>query len=301
MCRRPTWCLLLLASCGAHISGTAPDQGGSDDTGGTDAGLADAAIGDAQSLGPWSAPAPVLVAATTTDQEDDVTLSSSALEMIFAVVKTGGKDLYYTSRTAIGAAWSKPEIVPFDTANSEETPRFSGDDKLLYFSSDRSDPGDLDIWSVTRKTIGSNATWDEPAPVTKVKTAANEKWLAPCAGGRFVVVRNRNNNGNDLLEGTLDSDTLTPLGALNTANDETGAFLTQDCLTIYFTSDRVKPRRIFTSHRTAIAQPWSEPSQVDDFKLPAGVQEDPWLSPDGRTFALASDALGTSDVYLSTR
>lgn len=300
--RRPTtWCLLLLASCGAHISGSAPDRDGSDDTGGVDAAIADAAPGDGQSLGPWSAPSPVMGAATTTDDEDDVTLSSSALEMIFAVVKTGGKDLYYTSRTAIGAAWSKPEPVPFDTANSEETPRFSGDDKTLYFASDRSVPGALDIWSVTRKAIASNATWDAPAPVTTVNSAANEKWLAPCADGRFVVVRNRNNNGNDLLEGTLDSDTLTPLGVLNTANDETGAFLTQDCLTIYFTSDRVKPRRIFTSHRTAIAQPWSQPSQVDDFKVPAGVQEDPWLAPDGRTFALAGNALGTSDVYLSTR
>lgn len=32
-----------------------------------------------------------------------------------------------------------------------------------------------------------------------------------------------------------------------------------------------------------------------------GAQEDPWRSPDARTFVFASDAAGTKDIHLSTR
>ena len=292
-------CLLLLAACGARLSGGAADPDDPSPPGG-DAG-ADAAV-DANPFGPWSTPAPVGVAATTTSEEDDVTLSSDALELIFAIPGTSGKDLYYTSRAAIGAAWSVPAPLPFNTTNaSEEAPRFSGDDLTLYFASDRATADDLDIYGATRTKVGSNATWDLARPITALKTTANEKWFAPCVNGRYVVVRDRTGTGTDLMEGTLTGGEPVPLDALNSASNETGAFVTQDCLTIYFTSERVKPRRIFVSHRIAIGTPWQPPVQVDDFKLPAGVQQDPWLSPDGRTFALASNAAGTSDIYLSTR
>ncbi|HMG19703.1 MAG TPA: hypothetical protein VK607_00245 [Kofleriaceae bacterium] len=300
--RRPmSSCLLLLAACGAQLSGGTADPGGP--PGRLDAGASDAVL-DALQLGPWSTPAPVGVAATIASDEDDVTLSSDALELIFAIAGTAGagKELYYTSRAAIGAAWSKPAPLPFNTpAASEEAPRFSGDDLTLYFASDRVTAGDLDVYGVTRSAPGSNTTWDMPRPIAAVRTTASEKWFAPCANGRYVVVRSVAGNGTDLLEGTLTGGDPAPIVALDTTSNETGAFLTQDCTTIYFTSDRVKPRRIFVSHRAAIGMPWQPPTQVDDFKLPAGVQEDPWLSPDGRTFALASNAAGTSDIYLSTR
>ena len=65
----------------------------------------------------------------------------------------------------------------------------------------------------------------------------------------------------------------------------------------------MKPERIFVSHRASVDAPWQPPVRVDDFKIAAGngAQEDPWLSADGHTFAFASDAAGTKDIYLSTR
>lgn len=300
--RRPaTPCLLLLfAACGANITGTAETA---HDAGVVDTARVPDATADALTLGPWSAPAAFPAGATSVD-EDDVTLSSTALEMIFAVSGATGKTLYYTSRKAIGAAWTPIEPLPFSSTMSDETPRFSGDDMTLYFSSDRNKTsGDLDIYTVSRAMTGSNAAWGKVAPVPGINTTAVEKWFAPCGNGRFVVVQARTDTGTDLLEGTLGGAAPAPLDVLDSAMNETGAFLTQDCLTIYFASNRNTRVQIFVSHRKAIDQPWQQPVTVDDFKIGAGTdnQEDPWLSPDGRTFAFASDASGSKDIYLSTR
>lgn len=304
MPRPTTSCLLLLlASCGAHISA---DQGAVQDAGATgDDGVPPAipdAAGDAVMLGPWSPPATITVAATTAG-EDDVTMSSNALEMIFAIAGTAGKDLYYTSRTAIGAPWKPIEKLPFDTSTtSEETPRFSGDNLTLYFASDQGTSGTLDIFAVTRPTTGTNAAWSKPQLITAVSGAGVDKWFAPCGADRYAVVRDSTNTGTDLYEGTLGGRGPQPIDVLNSASNETGAFLTQDCLTIYFASNRNTRTQIFVSHRTAIGQPWQPPQPVDDFKLGgADNQQDPWLSADGRSFAFASDANGNNDVYLSTR
>jgi hypothetical protein len=295
--------LLLVGACGAHLTGGAePDTR-------QDAAVADTALitdaappPDAIALGPWSPPAAVLVAATGVD-EDDATLSSNALEMIFSLSSGNGKDLFYTSRTAIGQPWAPVAKAPFNGGSNTETPRFSGDDLTLFFSSDRGTSGSLDIFAVTRPAAGSNTGWGPVKPVGTVNTGADEKWFAPCGTDRYVMVQSRTNTGTDLVEGTIGGATAAPLDVLNSASNETSAFLTEDCLTIYFASNRTNRVRIYVSHRTAIGQPWQPPATVDDFKIGAGTdnQEDPWLSPDGRTFAFASDASGSKDVYLSTR
>jgi hypothetical protein len=284
-----TACILLLASCGAHISSNPADEHGSLDGG----------------VGRWSAPAAVMVAATQAI-EDDVTLTSNALEMVYAIADptTGKKDLYYTSRTAIGAPWRPVVPLPFDrTASSEEAPRFSVDDRTLYFASDRAaDDGNLDIYAVSHAPA-ANTPWGMPEPVAPLTTAQTEKWLAPCSGGHYVVVQSTAAGDTDLLEGTLGGGAPVAISALNTTDSETGAFLTADCLTLYFASFHATPERIFVSHRASVGSPWQAPTRVDDFPIGSGTdaQEDPWLSADGRTFAFASNSAGTKDIYLSTQ
>src|SRR4051812_34419377 len=128
-----TWgFLVLLAACDARISAPGNLEL-------TDAGL--------DMLGQWLTPTKVSPASSLTLDEDDVTLSSNTLEMVFAVDGTNGKDLYYSSRMSKTAQWST--AVPLSTLNttlSEETPRFSADDKVLYFASDRTTKGNLDIY-----------------------------------------------------------------------------------------------------------------------------------------------------------
>jgi Tol biopolymer transport system component len=184
---------------------------------------------------------------------------------------------------------------------SEETPRLSADDLTLYFASNRTGTkGNLDIWSVTRGAVGG--AWGPPVNLTEVNTSANEKWFQPCGkAGRYMMIVTNGANGNDLAEGVLGSGTAPVVApTLNSASSETGTFLTQDCLTIYFASARGAKTAIFTSHRNAVTDAWPPPTVDTDFAT-GGNEQDPWMSPDQRTFIFASDAGGNNDIYISTR
>ncbi|HWU88952.1 MAG TPA: hypothetical protein VN253_16915 [Kofleriaceae bacterium] len=283
------------AACKAQIG---PDPGGGPDssTPGLDARSVDAAI-DAVQLGSWGRPQPV-AGASTGAIEDDGSLSSTTNELVFAVVDpaaNNAKDLWYMSRTSPAAPWSAPTKLPFNSTASDETPRFSPDDLTLYFASGRAGGlGGLDIYRVTRTAVGG--AWGTPQLVPGVNTTLTEKWFVPCAtGNTYLTIYN-----NDIAEGTLGSPP-TVVAALSSASTETGTFLSPDCLTVYFASNRNGANQLFVSTRTAVGAPWAVPSLVTDFQGLGGAQEDPWLSSDLRTFALVSDIGGTKDVYISTR
>jgi hypothetical protein len=310
----PTWgagwgLLFLLTACDARISGAPGDVVQQDAAISRDA--ASKPPIDAAMLGPWSAPAAIPQAATVA-AEDDVTLSSNALEMLFAIDNANGtgKDLFYAARTSLTAPWSAAMPVPFNSAlASDETPRLSADDLTLYFASGRGGSGNLDIYTVKRTGPG-NTTWGTPGPINQVNTTSlTEKWFMPCGTDRYVMVQSTGNGDTDLVEGTLGGPRATPITLLNSPQSETGTFVSPDCLTIYFASSRPTqaqtpgPTQIFTSHRLSLTAPWATPSPVLDFPIAGGNgnQEDPWLSSDGHTFAFASDAAGTKDIYISTR
>jgi hypothetical protein len=296
MHRQTIWgVVLLLAGCGARI-----EAASSEDAGSTPDAPADAADSvDAQPLGPWSTPAKIARAATTAT-EDDVTLSSDALELIFAIEGTVGKDLYYTSRPSKTEPWALVAKLPFDSSNSsEETPRFSADDRALYFASDRADTATLDIYVVRRPERGSSL-WGTPVRLDAISNdQLIDKWFMPCSNDRYVMAQSARTAGTDLVEGVLGGEPAKVIAELSSTENDTGPFMTQDCLTIYFASNRSGASMIYTSHRAAVTEPWSAPTPVLEFPVAGSSdgQEDPWLSPDGRTFAFARE----KDLYLSTR
>lgn len=288
---------LVLCACEARLGAPA----GIDATGGaTDAAdPTDAAI-DAFVLGAWGPPAKI-PGASGTASEDDGTLSTTTLELVFAIQNVNDanrKDLWVTSRASLADAWATPTQLALSvTGATDETPRFSADDLTLFFASDRAGgAGGLDIWKVTRAAIGG--PWGTPTRVAGVNTAANEKWFVPCGTqGRYLVIV-----GGDIAEGTLGMGLPAISADLSApAANETGTFLTGDCTTTYFASVRSGDNRIYTSARTAPTMPWSVPTEVVAFSVLGGNQEDPWVSADGRTFLFVSDISGTKDLYLSTR
>lgn len=285
-------CEVQLGSTPGNPDGTPadPDAGGN----GPDAAV------DAAPLGAWGRPQAV-PGASTGAIEDDGSLSSNALEMVFAVVDPAAnntKDLYYMSRPSPTGPWSARQKLPFNTTLSDETPRFSPDDLTLYFASGRAGgPGGLDIYRVTRNMAGPTGTWGTPQLVPGVSTTGTDKWFMPCAADNtyLTIV------GNDIGEGTLGNPPTVNAVLSSTTGTETGTFLSKDCLTVYFASTRSGTNMIYTSTRPALGAQWSAPALVADFQQIGGAQEDPWVSSDLRTFVLVSDIGGTKDVYISTR
>ncbi|MBA3460458.1 MAG: PD40 domain-containing protein [Deltaproteobacteria bacterium] len=295
-------CRLLLAvllgsGCSAELMDA---MGASSDAGiGSNAPTTDAGA-DAFMLGAWGPPMKV-PGASSTAEEDDGTLSSDGLELVFAVANAADanrKDLYVATRTSTTTPFGTPSKLALSlTGSSEETPRFSPNDKTLYFASDRAGGvGGLDIYRVTRQNAQS--PWSAPQNLAGPNTIASEKWFMPCgmSNDYLVIV------GGDIGAGTVGGAAPTIVAELSAAGaNETGTFMTSDCLTTYFASVRSGTNQIYTSHRTSTTTAWQAPTLVNDFTMLGGAQEDPWLATDGRTFLFVSNISGTKDLYISVR
>jgi WD40-like Beta Propeller Repeat len=293
--------LLLLCACKAEIGGGNP----ADLDGGTDSAENVDAVG---TFGPWSAPM-LVMGASSAVAEDDGTLSNSKLEMIFAkadpAVDAGRKHLYWMSRTTeTSTTWSMPLRLAFNIdGTSDETPRFSADDKTLFFASGRAGgAGQNDIWSTTRPTVGVATGWLAPTRLGAISSTLNDKWCMPCAAGRYLMISSRApSTTEDVYEGTTGAAP-TLVTELSSNASETGPYLSPDCLTMYFASNRSGANRIYKATRTAITSPWSAPQIVPDFMAIGMGQEDPWLSDDQRTFVFSVlTATANKDVYITTR
>jgi Tol biopolymer transport system component len=242
----------------------------------------------------WSTPI-ALDGANSLADEEDCTGSSSKTEIIFSTLAP--YELFTVERGADGDPWGPPQPFQLNTANTEATPRLSFDERTLYFESDLT--GDYEILATTRTARGQ--PWSAAQPVVDVSSAMQEKWFSPCSGDRYVVARSPTFDGGDIYAGTLGAGPPTPVAELNTPATETSLFITEDCLTLYFASDRNGTYDVFRTQRASISQPWDAPVVIPELADPAVNEQDPWVSPDERLLLFASDRAGTYDVYMSTR
>lgn len=294
--------IVMLVGCGAKVplQGTPPDE--------PPPPPIDEGPPIDEALRPFGPPMEVNGASDPALAEDDATLSSDQLTMVFALVEAADmrKHLYLLSRASTAVPFSGPATrLGFNVAGeTDQTPRFSLDDTMLFFSSSRTaGTTDTDIYSIPRN---ANNTFGTPALVGGVNdTGTNDKTFTTCTGNRYAVVSQRGGaaNGDDIYEGVIGGGPPTPITNLNTTMAETGPFLTEDCLTMYFASNRNGPNRIFVTTRASVAAAWSDPIEVTDFSPGATeAQSDPWLSRDGKVFALTSNRnAANNDVFLSTR
>ena len=274
--------------------------GGGDGALGSDGALdPDAPVAIDAALGPWSAPTPIPTAATAKG-EDDPVLSSDGLELIFAIDDGAtSKDLFVATRATTADAFGAPAaLTALNTANADESPRLSADDKTLYWGRNG------DIVQATRSAIGQ--PFGAVTPVAFANTAAGEKWFDMCASGYYLVSRVNTGHGNDLFEGHAGAATTGAVAALDSDQNEISTQLSRDCLTVTFASNRpvngTAVVRLYTATRASEADPWSAPVPVTDFGATAD-DEDLWQSPSGRiaVFATTRGSSGTKDLYMSTR
>lgn len=298
--------LLVLCACKAEIGGNPANPDGDVDG---DGDVTDA-VG---TFGPWSAPMMVPGASTAGIGDDDANLSNSKLELIFSkadpAIDNGRKHLYWMSRTSVTATtWSTPVRLSINLdGTSDETPRFSADDKTLFFASNRAGTtGALDIWQTTRPTTGTAMGWTGPTLVGTINSAQTDKWCMPCSLGKYLMVSTRNDPmspSEDIYEGTSGGAAPTLVTELSDlGNTDNGPFISADCRTMYFASNRSGTQRIYTATRASSTSPWSAPQPLPDFVNVGLSQEDPWISEDGKTFVFsATTTAGNKDVYITTR
>jgi hypothetical protein len=298
--------MLLLCSCKAELAGDNVNNQQTDAATNPDTQTvqADAAPDSMIPLGPWGTPA-LVPGANTAAQEDDATLTSDTLELYFKKVDATDANIYVMTRASTSSPWSTPAAVTVlntsgsSPANDEESPRLSANDLTMYFGRGG------DIYKSTR--ANKTSPWGTPTAVTILNPtapAANyEKWADVCDTGYVIVSRNGGGNGQDLVEGTITAGAATVLTDLNSGAAEQGTLLMPDCKTLYFQSNRdaTADFNIYMSTRANATAAWGPAVKLTDFNTTQFSEEDPWMSPDGRTFVFVSNKSGNKDVYISTR
>jgi Tol biopolymer transport system component len=84
---------------------------------------------------------------------------------------------------------------------------------------------------------------------------------------------------------------------------DNGVFVSPDCRTLYFASNRSGTTRIYVTQRATSNGAWDPPQLLPDFMNVGTNQSDPFIAGDLRTFVFASNsgaATGT-DMYITTR
>lgn len=236
-----------------------------------------------------------VLGASGTAEEDDGTLSSTELELYFKRVDSGDPNLYVMTRASTTSAWGAPTALGvLNTAQTEESPRLSADDLKLYFGRNG------DIFVTTRTAVGQ--PWQTAVAIGALNTTATEKWAGVCSNGYVIISRGTANNGQDLYEGTVTGGANNPITAVNSTGQEQGTFISDDCLTLYFQSNRTNAQfDIYVSTRVATNAPWGTPTVLSDFNTAANSEEDPWVSKAKKTFVFTSNASGSKDIYITTR
>jgi Tol biopolymer transport system component len=294
---------MMLCACDARLAGIMPNVQ-FDASRGADAasGPIDGPSFDAP-LGLWTAAVAVDGASLPMVNQDDPTLNSTQTELYFKKPGAAGDyDLFWMTRVSPSDPWGMPApLTQLNTsATTDESPRLSPDDLTLYFGKGG------DIYMSTRASTAD--PWGPPSPVTEVNTATYEKWMAVCNGGYYLVSRGvaraNNTTDQDLFVGQLGSNMPSALAAQisATGSNEISSFLSADCKTAFFASNSSGNVQIYTATRSDPTSPFSAPTLYENFGT-ATDDEDPWISPDQRTFILASIRGGstTKAVYMSTR
>jgi hypothetical protein len=290
---------LLASACDARL-GEPATQHDQPDASGPRADSSSANQPDAP-LGMWGAATAINGADDPTLNIDDCTLNSTETELYFKHPNgAGDDDLYVMTRMTATDPWGTPAAVTaLDSGNDEESPRLSPDDLAIYFGRDGN------IFKSTRGMVGG--TWGPPAAVNEINTGTYNKWLAVCDNDYFMVSRAVSRgmtSDQDLFVGHLDGVDPGTLAATISATgyNEISAFLSKDCTTTYFASNRSGQTQIYTATRATATDPFGAPALVSDFGT-ATDNEDLWVSTDQRLAVFAS-VRGTDTkkaLYQSTR
>jgi hypothetical protein len=269
--------------------------------------VADAAVDAAiDHLAPWGPP--ILLSTVSSNVDDsDPSLTGDLLELYFSSARPGGlggRDVWRSNRLSPSDPWGTPvNVVELSSTFEDSNAEVSLDGLVVYITSGRAGAG-LGIYVATRATRG--IPWNEPIPVPELDSS-NTDYIGNLDGAQLRIVVGSNRPGGlgsfdtyaatrATIADTWSTPVLVPV--VNTADDDFGAHQSYDATVLYFTSNRAGGpgmRDIYVATPTTLV-PIVELCST-------AIDDDPWVSPDGRTILFASDRLGGTarDLYVATR
>jgi Tol biopolymer transport system component len=248
--------------------------------------------------------------------DEKPTLTASMLELYFLSNRDGGPgsgDVWCSTRATPTDPWSAPQLVGAVSGPSRETsPAVSSDGTTLWIGSDRDGGlGGLDIWVSARGDAGSDGGWSDPVPVTELNTAGDEIPRPPGARGLVMLLSYRPDPDASYHMYSASRAEAVPfavwsapesVASVNTSGLDDDGFLTDDGLTLYFSSDRLNGTQdLFVTERSDPSSPFRTPISLASLNTDTYDERDPWVSPDGHEIYFTSDRLGQLHIFHATR
>lgn len=254
------------------------------------------AVADADLSAPFGAPE--VVAAVASDQlEDDPSLDGQQTELYFSqnnnIWVASGQD-FSTRMQAAGLA--EPGV-------DEDSPELSRDGLTMFYTVGNVGMELADISIATRSSLGD--PWLPGPQPAELNSDRNERSPAPSADLLTIVFASNRGATNRIYIAERASTSapwstpreLTELAATGT---EDSPMLSDDKLSLYFTSDRSGNFDLYVARRASVDDPFGSPEPLTEINTDA-EESDPWISPDQRTLYFTTDRGGNRDVYVSRR
>ena len=246
---------------------------------------------------------------------DDPSFTDDLLELYFSVDRTEGpgvSDIWSTRRDTVTDAWEPASRDPdLSGPNDDAFPGVSGDGLTLWFCSDRPAAGSLglhDIWVSTR--TDRSAQWSPPEHVPELSSPATDCAPQVSPSGLLMMISSDRPGGMGMRDlywadrASVDEtwSTPRPIPVVNSPADDSEGRLMGDGLRLYFSSNRdgAADYDLYAAMRYSTSEDFGTPVALDSLNS-AGVDRDPWLSPDLRYIMFTSDRDGTTRIYEAFR
>jgi hypothetical protein len=266
---------------------------------------------------PFSVPVRVDELAAPDKDQLDATLSPDLTEIFYrseprSAPGGGRSEIVTATRGSPDNPWNPPVLVAeIDAPEAWNlAPDLSLDGRTLWFSSDRSGGvGDLDLWVTTRGERGQ--PWGNLQNLTPLNSP---EWDTDggVSANQLLLIFSRRTGSAELLvtERSSISEPWSPpqpVSELNTPADEWDAALALDGkLLLYTSSHSERPDldgalHIYEAQRSSIEDPFGPGRLVEELAAPGAIDEDPWLSNDGKVLVFTSTRDGRRHLYQSSR
>ncbi|MBL0216770.1 MAG: PD40 domain-containing protein [Myxococcales bacterium] len=249
----------------------------------------------------WSPPTPVM---NVPIGADDPTLTQDMKQLWF---NRNEVEIWHMERSSPTGPWMNLRNENLgDAVALTTTPHVSPDGQKMHFSSNRLGAADQNLYE---STFTAATGWGIPVVLQGTNTIGNdEEGGATYLGGAFMAFSRGAEAGPHKLFHSSFQNSLwtTPIAFSELAPqpglDDRNPFVSEDGLTIYFSSNRRTGhgQELFLAKRSSTSATFGPPIWLSELGSLADDM-DPWVSPDGKTIYFASNRSGTYQLFEAHR